>query len=123
MSNENTPQEYKQPGNVPSDAENNKIYGILAYIGILFVVPLIAVPNSPFAKYHANQGLILFIVECAICIICSIFSWIPVLGVLVILCGSLIGLGCFVLMILGILNAANGKTEPLPLIGGFTILK
>jgi hypothetical protein len=31
--------------------------------------------------------------------------------------------GVIVLMILGIINAASGKCEPLPLIGGIQILK
>lgn len=38
--------------------QNDKIFGVLAYIGILWLVPLLAAPKSKFAKYHANQGLV-----------------------------------------------------------------
>ena len=45
----------------PDDAEKNKIFGILAYLGILCLVPIFAAKDSPFAKYHANQGLVLLL--------------------------------------------------------------
>ena len=47
------------------DISKNRAFAILAYIGLLFLVPLLAAPNSPFARYHTNQGLLLFIVSTA----------------------------------------------------------
>lgn len=41
----------------PQDINNNKGLSVLAYIGFLFLVPLLACPNSKFARYHTNQGL------------------------------------------------------------------
>ena len=35
------------------DVEDNKVMAILAYIWILFLVPLLAAKNSRFARYHA----------------------------------------------------------------------
>ena len=32
-------------------------------LGILCLVPILAAKDSPFAKYHANQGLVLFLLE------------------------------------------------------------
>ena len=49
------------PEDKKTSNENDKIMGILAYVGILVVVPLFAGGNSKFVKYHANQGLVLFI--------------------------------------------------------------
>jgi len=43
------------------DIEHNKIFAVLAYIGILFLVPLLAAPQSRFARYHTNQGIVLFL--------------------------------------------------------------
>ena len=43
------------------DAQDAKIWSVLAYFGILFFLPLVAVPNSAYGKFHANQGLILMI--------------------------------------------------------------
>lgn len=43
------------------DVNGNKVFGILAYIGILFLVPLFAAKDSQYARFHTNQGLVLFI--------------------------------------------------------------
>ncbi len=53
---------------------------VLAYIGILFLIPLLACPNSRFARYHTNQGLVLFLLELAIGVVTGIFTFIPVIG-------------------------------------------
>lgn len=102
--------------NGSKDAEDNKVFGILAYIGILFLVPLLAAPKSKFAKFHANQGLVLFIAEVAL----SVVGVIPFLGWLIWFCGSIVVL---VLAIMGIVGAANGKMEKLPLVGDIEIIK
>jgi len=41
-----------------ADINANKTMAVLAYIPLLFFIPLVAVPQSRFGKYHANQGLI-----------------------------------------------------------------
>lgn len=38
------------------DAQDAKIWSVLAYFGILFFLPLVTVPNSAYGKFHANQG-------------------------------------------------------------------
>ncbi|SET59178.1 Uncharacterized membrane protein [Oceanobacillus limi] len=100
------------------DVKSNKGMAILAYLGFLFIVPLLAAKESKFAMYHTNQGLVLFIIGVAVYIVGSI---IPVLGWLLILpLGSLLWL---VWAVIGIINAANGKEKPLPLIGNLQIIK
>ncbi|MFC5404814.1 DUF4870 domain-containing protein [Cohnella soli] len=99
----------------PSDVQTNKGMAILAYI--LFFVPLIAAPNSPFAKYHANQGLTLFLTCVALNIV---LGFIPFLGWVLL---PFANLGCFVLLIIGILSAAQGGAKPLPIIGKYTLIK
>ena len=44
-----------------ADIAKNKVLALFAYIGILFLIPLLAAPNSKFARFHTNQGLVLFI--------------------------------------------------------------
>lgn len=108
--------EKKVSSDQSKDIEENKVLAILSYIGILFIVPLLAAPKSKFAKFHANQGCALFIVEVALGIV-----WIiPILGWLV---GFFGGIFTFILAIMGIINAANGKSEKLPLIGDIEIIK
>lgn len=99
------------------DINDNRIMAILAYIGLLVLVPLLAAKNSPFARFHANQGLLLLILELISSFVASIIPWI---GWLV---GALLSVLCFALFILGLINAVKGNAKELPLIGKFRILK
>lgn len=101
---------------INADIENNKAMGIVAYI--IFFIPLIAAKDSPFAMYHANQGLTLFLTGVAMNVIGGL---IPFIGwFLIVPLGNLLIL---VLAILGIVNALNGKEQPLPIIGKYTLIK
>ena len=96
------------------DIEKNKVMAVLAYI--LFFIPLLAAKDSKFARFHTNQGLVLFLGG----IIASVVAAIPVIGWIV---APIAGLVITVLAIIGILNALNGKAKELPVIGKFKILK
>ena len=48
------------------DIEQNKVMALLAYLGLLFLVPMFAAPNSKFARYHTNQGLVLCLAAVAL---------------------------------------------------------
>ena len=56
------------------DVEQNKVFGILSYIGILVLVPILAAKDSQYARFHANQGLVLFITDVIIGACMSILS-------------------------------------------------
>ena len=106
---------------------NDKVYGILAYLGILFLVPLLA-GKTQFARFHANQGVVLFIADVILGILIGITTGVlGLLGVIGWILGGIIsgvlGLGIFILMIMGIVNAANGEMKSLPVIGGIKIIK
>ena len=100
--------------------EGNKLLAAISYIWILFLVPLLAAKDDAFARYHANQGLVLFIANIAAAIAGFILGFIPVIGIIV---AWIIRIALFVLMILGIINALKGEMKPLPLIGGIEIIK
>ena len=108
----------------PQDINNNKGMSVLAYIGFLFLVPLLACPNSKFARYLTNQGLVLFLLEFALGVVTGILGIIPIAGLII---GGLLsavgGIFTLVLMIMGIINAAQGQAKELPLIGKITLLK
>jgi uncharacterized membrane protein len=110
-----------------NDIEQNKVMAILSYIGILVFIPIFAAPKSKFARYHSNQGLVLLISEIlygfvyrVLCNIIFAISW--RLGFMVSFV-NLIGIVFFILAIIGIINAANGKAKELPVIGKIKILK
>ncbi len=106
-----------------ADIEQNKVYAMVGYLGILFLVPLLAAPNSRYARYHANQGIVLFLATVVVTGGFYVLAHIPFLGRVLGLAGSVAWIVAFVFMILGIINAANGKCQPLPVLGGIRLLK
>ena len=108
------------------DIEDNSVMGLLAYIWILWLIPLLAAKNSKFAKFHANQGLILFILEVIGCAVfgpfIAIFADVPFLSTLFKILLSVFELLCLVLAVIGIVNAVQGQAKELPLIGKFKLI-
>ncbi len=110
-----------------NDIAQNKAMGILAYFGPLCFIPMFAAKESKFARFHANQGLVLLIACVAWSIAYSILNAIILaISWRLYFISSIIGLVSLVFLILaviGIINAANGKAKELPVIGKFKILK
>ncbi len=117
-----------------ADVEKNKSWAILAYI--IFLIPLLAAPkDSQFVRYHVNQGLILAITSISLSIICGILSSIftglvaMLIPYSVLILGSIFSFIWLViigvvlaLVIKGIISASKGEMKPLPIIGKFKIL-
>ncbi len=120
----------------PADIQNNKVMAVLSYFGILVLIPIFAAKNSKFARFHANQGLLLFIAEIALQIIQRIlqavfpYHWTSsytytrgiVYNILAFVIAVLM-IVILVLTIIGIVNAVKGKAKELPIIGSIKILK
>lgn len=116
------------PNVANADIEQNKFMAVLAYIGILALIPYFAAPDSKFARYHAIQGLNLLILEAVYAVVYAILtaifwaiSWIlgSVMGTIL----GLLWIFFVVMAIFGIINACQGQSKPLPLIGEFQIIK
>lgn len=129
--NQNGQQQYQQPYNQQNNvgsSDNTKVFSILAYIGILFLVGLIAAPNNQKVKFHVNQGLILFLFEIilniAVGIIKGVFRF---THIFFFFNSTMLGLAqaaiIITLIIIGIVNASNGEEKQLPVIGNFIIIK
>jgi uncharacterized membrane protein len=97
------------PTPTPSSTKNTTMAAI-AYI--IFFVPLLTdAKDDPFVKFHVKQGLLLLILS----IFTSILGRIPIIGII----GWVLGLGLFVLWVIGIMNALNGNMTPVPLVGQY----
>lgn len=97
-----------------SGMDTAKLVGIIGYIvPILFFLPLVVeeLKNNDFAKFHANQQLLLLI------------GWLAASVLSMFLIGLLLYPVLFVFTILGVINAAQGTKKPLPLIGNIVLLK
>lgn len=98
------------------DVEKYKGYAIIAYI--LFFIPLLidGAKDSPYVRFHVNQGCLLFIGY----VVTIIVGWFPFIGGII---SFFLGLILLVLFLIGIIRTAQGKSEPLPIIGNTTIIK
>lgn len=113
-------------GYTAEDIEKNKVMAALAYL--LFFLPLVACPDSKFGRFHANQGLLVLIASVGGGIVIAILSAIlTLISWRLIIIGSLLYtvfyIAIAVLVVLGIINAVNGKAKELPLIGHIKIIK
>lgn len=111
--------EEKEAKESADEKADNTLMGVLSYLSILVLIPLILRKESDFVRFHANQGLILFIGEVILGILTSVFSWVPVLPIVL----GLLNIVFFVFSIIGIINVVNEKKEELPLIGKIRIIK
>ncbi len=97
-------------------ANDDKVIGILSYLGILWVIAYILYgkKKSEYNIFHLRQGLGLFITWIGLWIVGYIMAYIPLIGGLIML---VLYLGVLVLMIMGIIGAANGEKKELPFVG------
>ena len=116
---EETPQPQPQTTETKSeskDVEENKMMAVLSYLGILVLIPLLTKKDSPYAMFHAKQGLALLITEVIAVPVYIVLAFIPFLGWFL---SVVVWLFLLVMIILGIVNAASGNMKELPLIGPF----
>jgi uncharacterized membrane protein len=101
------------------DISKNKLVAILAYFGLLFLIPLFAAPQSKFAQFHANQGLLLFIVSVIVGIAGGILWLIPGLGLIA---NVLLLLAVFAFFLFGVYHTISGRAKELPFFGRYRLL-
>ncbi|MFH1665044.1 MAG: hypothetical protein ABIA77_02735 [Candidatus Omnitrophota bacterium] len=86
------------------------LFGILSYLWILCLVPVLAKREEGSVKFHARQGLMLFILEIGF----GIIGIIPFLGPVIYTLGMLI---CGLLSLIGIVQVLMGNQWEMPVIG------
>ena len=108
------------------DADRHHVVAALSYLAFLVLIPLIFARRSHYARFHANQGLVLTIIALAYTLVTRIFvSFLDILfgGVYAAIPATMSGIFNFgsiffwILLVLGLSNAANGRAKELPLIG------
>jgi uncharacterized membrane protein len=112
----------------PRDIADNKAIAILSYLFWLVLIPIFAARNSKFARFHANQGLVMAVIETGYILASYIINEIVYsislkYGTLVSTVLFLFGISFAILSVIGVINAASGKAKQLPTFGGITILK
>lgn len=96
----------------PSDTDKSLFMGILSYLGILVIIPLLFSKDDPFVKFHIKQGLVLVVCEAVLWVAMKLF-WplMPIIGILQI--------ALIVLSIIGIINVVQKKQKNIPLVGQY----
>ena len=102
------------------EIKKNKVVCGLAYIPILFWLPLVAgTKGSKYCKFHSNNGLLILIIDVVISIVGSLLGLIPIVGLLT---SSVLGLIVVAYIVFGMVFTFQGKVKELPFIGGIKII-
>lgn len=96
-----------------SDAEQSKLLAVIGYIPPLFFIPLF-MSKSPFAHFHGKQALVLFIAFAALWVVAIVFSFIPLIGYLLI---RLLDLILLIAMFAGMYTAYKNEYWEMPVLG------
>jgi len=103
-----------QNSNAPQNTQSkNTLMGILAYLGLLVIIPYLVAKDDSFVKFHIRQGLVLVVIEIAVWFI-GMIVWPFMIFI------PLVNLAVLVLVIIGIVNVVQGKEKELPLVGQFS---
>lgn len=104
------------PESSGNPAHKNTGMAVVAYL--IFFLPLLTnAKNDPFVKFHVKQGLLIFLASIILWFFQVALPWRILFMISWVF--SILSLGLLVLMVLGIINAVNGKEEKLPVIGQF----
>jgi fumarate reductase subunit D len=89
--------------------DQDKIMLVLAYLGVLALIPLLTVKDSEFVRWHAKNGLTLGIAGLLIIVVINMF--LPVLGCLL---APLETIAFVALTVLAITKALRGERWRIP---------
>lgn len=109
------------------DISENRGICFFAYLSILVLVPLFANPKSKYARFHSNQGLILFLCSAVLSLAQAVvsvlsklaFSLFGIFGAVI----TILQLCLTALAIIGLVNVYHNRAKELPLIGSIRLLK
>lgn len=112
--------------------DRSKVLAAVGYIPFLCFVTIFAGRDDEYAQFHGKQSLVLLIVYILISVLLwlislifsNIFGHIPFIGFIFKLIGwishnligTILGLGYFILFVIGIIFAASGKKWEIPFI-------
>lgn len=109
------------------DIEKNKMLAGLGYI--IFFLPMIVMNESKFARFHANQILLLLIPEVGITLVGTVLSTILIASFLFGLAGIVsfitfaLDLVVGVAALMNMIAAFRGEAKRVPFIGHITLIK
>ncbi len=85
------------------------VFGILAYLGILVLIPLLVKKDDDFIHFHAKQGLVLLIVWIAVWIV----TLVPFIGWVI---GPLFSIVVAIVSLIAIIKVLMGQKWEIPVV-------
>ena len=117
MSEPNVP---PPPPAAPAGGSNNKtVMLILAYLGLLALVPLLVEKDDKEVQWHAKHGLVLTACWVIIWMGFLALSFIPGVGCVTSIISLFVPIGWIIVTILAIVKAMNGQRFLIPGISDF----
>ncbi|MCL4837456.1 MAG: DUF4870 domain-containing protein [Thermoanaerobaculia bacterium] len=107
------------PPAAPAPGDNRTLMLVLAYLGLLALVPLLVEKNDTEVQWHAKNGLVLTIAFIVLFVVLSILGAVPAVGCLTVFLWPVAGLGWLILSILGIVKATKGERFVIPGLSDF----
>lgn len=90
----------------PNTSPDDTLIGILSYVNILCLVPLVLRRDDSFIQFHAKQGLALFILE----VFAFLISWTIILAWI----STIIFFFCFIASLYGIYAVTQKRKTAIP---------
>lgn len=101
-------------------SQNRTIMLILAYLGILALIPLLTEKDDAEVQWHAKYGIVLTVTWIVVWIVLFIVALIPVIGNIIgCLFTVVLPLGILAIHIICIIKAINGERFRLPVVADF----
>ncbi len=101
----------------------HKLWAIVGYIlPFLFFIPMLdeKSKNNAFARFHANQQLTLLVIGLGVYVVTNILLGMFMFGLFFIM--PIINIALLVLVVLGVIHAAQGEMKELPVVGKISLL-
>jgi len=95
------------------------IFLVLAYLGILALIPFFVAKDNEYVRWHSKQGLVLVAFEIVLWIVLMVLGFVPILGLILAFIGLFIWLGVLILHVFCIIKALKGEKWYVPLIGQY----
>jgi len=108
------------PEETPQTGLSDNAASGLAYVTFIPAIVFLAIPpynQSPNVRFHSWQSIFLAIAWIAVWVVLVILGMIPFVNLIDVVLFPLVGLGFFILWIIVLINAFNGKRFKLPIIG------
>jgi uncharacterized membrane protein len=110
------------PDETPQTGLSETAASGLAYL--TFIPAIIFLATAPYnqsrnVRFHSWQSIFLSIVWCVIWVVLVVIGVIPFVNFLDVILFPVVGLGFFILWLIAMINAFNGKVFKIPVIGDY----